>query len=1031
MKRNLRIAKAKILLILIFMLESSLVFAQTTVVSGKITDENGSALTGVTVAVKNSSVASVSNTEGGYSIKAVTGDMLVFSYVGYIEQEVPVNAQSKISIVMKRANSDMGEVVVIGYQTVLKKDLTGATGVVKMEDARKVSGGSVAEALQGLVPGVTVRNGGAPGQNAAIEIRGAASFNNSTPLYVIDGMIADANVTINPDDVASVQVLKDASAAAIYGARAGNGVIIITTKKGRSGDPVVSVSAKVGMQQLPKVWDVMDAPSFLKTAQQQYTNSGVALPSDIADQLANNTINVDWQKAAYRTSPYQDYNMGVSGGSATGSYYLSGGYYSNKGTVVANSFDRASMRINTEMRKGILTVGENMMLSSSRSKYPGGGVNVFYNSAQMLPIIMVQSDTYKDHNLYPSNPGGWGLGSSNNPTYANNYLANAALDKVNNTYAKIVGNAFASLKLTDWLSYKFNFGLEASFDYSKEVRDTGVWRYTNQPPQTFVSEGRSRFTNMLMEHTLNFNKSFGQHSINGVLGFSRTEQQRDYTNASKNLLQNLNGVLFTTIHSALGTPSADGGLSSKWRNHGWIGRVNYSYADRYLLTLTGRIDQDSRFSRNYRTGYFPSVAGAWRINKEDFFKSDFINDLKLRASYGELGFSDVLGSWPFTAFINSASRAIYGTSQSPQIGQYQSTITNPDLRWETRRQANIGADVTVLNNAVSVSLDWYHSLSKDVLVVVPLPKYLGSSGSPYVNTGSVKNTGIEFTATYRNNQHLFKWDVSGNFTTIKNRVLSVGNQGTDESGNKVDYLEPANYSRTQVGHAMASWFVIQTAGIFQTQDEIDNYRNSTGKIIQPDAKPGDIKYIDLNDDGQINDQDRTFRGSPWPTLQSGLQFNGSYKGFNINLQFVGIFGNKIYDDVRRALDSYQLTNYRSDINPWSSTNTKGTDPRLAVDNGNDKSVSANNMAQTDRWLENGSYIRLRNVEIGYTFDASALKRIGFKSTRVFISGQNIFTITKYKGLDPDVANGNLLTRGMDSGFWPSSRIYSAGVNFEF
>ncbi|ANH80730.1 hypothetical protein A8C56_06835 [Niabella ginsenosidivorans] len=410
MKKKLRIGKEEILLLLVFLLGGGRVFAQTTIVSGKITDEKGSSLIGVTVAIKNTTTATVSNTEGGYSIKAGAADVLVFSYVGYHEQEVPVNGQSKISITMKRQESDLGEVVAIGYQTVLKKDLTGATGVVKMEDARKISGGSVAEALQGLVPGVTVRNGGAPGQNATIEIRGAANFQYLSPLYVIDGMIADANVTINPDDVASVQVLKDASAAAIYGARAGSGVIIITTKKGRAGDPVISVSAKVGMQQLPKVWDVMDAPSFLKTAQQQYTNSGVALPADISAQLANNTINVDWQKAVYRTSPYQDYNVGVSGGSATGSYYLSGGYYSNQGTVVANSFDRASMRINTEMRKGRLTVGENMMLSSSRSQNPGGGVNVFYNSAQMLPIIMVQSDDYKDPNLYPSNPGGWGWG---------------------------------------------------------------------------------------------------------------------------------------------------------------------------------------------------------------------------------------------------------------------------------------------------------------------------------------------------------------------------------------------------------------------------------------------------------------------------------------------------------------------------------------------------------------------------------------------------------------------------------------------
>jgi TonB-linked SusC/RagA family outer membrane protein len=671
-----------------------------------------------------------------------------------------------------------------------------------------------------------------------------------------------------------------------------------------------------------------------------------------------------------------------------------------------------------------------MLLSLSNGRYPGGGVNAFYNSAQMLPTIMVQSDLYKDPNLYPANPGGWGLGSSNNPTYASNYLANVALDKVNYSYAKIVGNAYLGVKLASWLDYKFNVGLETSFDYSKEVRDTGVWRYTNQPPQTFVSEGRSRFVNFLMEHTLNFNKTFGLHAINGVVGFSRADQGRDYTNASKNLLQNVNGELFNTIGSALGSPAASGGLTNKWRNHGWLGRVNYAYADKYLLTLTGRIDQDSRFGPNYRTGYFPSAAVGWRISKEDFFNVDWIKDLKLRGSYGKLGFSDVLTAWQYIGYLNNDPRAIYGTGQTPQVGAYQAVITNPDLRWETRIQTNVGADAQLFGNALTVSIDWYRSLSKDVLVLVPLPQYLGSAGSPYVNTGSIRNTGIELALTYKNYNHALKWDVSGNLTTIKNKVLSVGNQGVDVNGHAIDYLEPANFVRSQVGHAMASWYVIKTDGIFQNQAEIDAYKNKAGTIIQPNAKPGDIRYVDANGDGLINDQDRTFAGSPWPTLQTGLQFNASYKNFSINLQLTGIFGNKIYDDVRRAMDNYQLTNFRKDIDPWSPTNPGGADPRLAVDNGSDPTVSVNNMGETNRWLENGSYVRLRNLEIGYSLPVALTKKIMFNSARVFISAQNLFTITKYKGLDPDISNTNLGMRGLDSGFWPSSRIFSAGVNID-
>lgn len=998
-------------------------------VKGKVADETGAPVIGVTVSAKSGGSHAVTDNNGNYAILADDADSLVFEHVGYGKETIAVKGLQSINVSLRPERLQLNDVVVIGYQAVRRKDLTGATGIVNVDNSSKLSAGAVAESIQGLVPGVTVRNGGAPGQNSVIEIRGVGSFGNANPLYVIDGMISDANVTINPDDIATIQILKDASAAAIYGSRAGNGVVIITTKKGRIGEPVISVNGKYGLQQMPKKWDVMGAPQYLKTVQEQYTNSGVSLPTGVAAQLANNTINTDWQKASYRTGAYQDYNAAVSGGSQNASYYMAGGYYSNEGAVVANKFDRASFRINSEVKKGIITFGENVMLSSSNNDYPGGGVNVFYNSTQFSPIIKVQGNEYKDPIAYPSNPQGWGMGSSDNPSYANNYMAAASLDKVHNAYGKIVGNAYASVKFTNWLSYKFNAGLEVSYDYVREVRDTGVWRYTNQPSPTFVAETRRRFTNLLLEHTLNFAKTFGLHNVNGVVGFSRTQQQTDYTAGSKTSLQQLNGTLYSTIGSALGTSSADGGISL-WRNHGWLGRVNYGYDERFLLTLTGRIDQDSRFGPNYRTGYFPSAAAAWRISREKFFKVGWVDDLKLRASYGQLGFSDVLSPWQYIGLINSGTRGVYGDPSTPNIGQNQSVATNPNLHWEKREQKNVGFDASLLGNSVTVGFDVYNSTSKDALLSIGLPAYSGYLGSPVVNTGSIRNTGIELTLGYKQNAHDFKWDVTANLTTIHNKVLSVGNQGAS-AGVPINYLQPALYTRTQVGNAMGQWYVIPTNGLFHSQDEVDNYTNKDGKIIQPNAKPGDVKFVDVNGDGSITDNDRTFKGSPWPTLQTGVQFNGYYKGFNINIQLVGVFGNKIYDDVRRPLDSYQLTNFRKGINPWSTSNPNGTDPRLAVDNGSDPSVTMNNIGESDRWLENGSYVRLRNVEIGYSFSPKLLKQAGIHSLRAYISGQNLLTITKYKGLDPDVANGNLIMRGMDSGFWPSSRIFSGGLSFEF
>ncbi len=1001
---------------------------QDIVVTGTVTGAGGVPLAGATINVKNSTFSVASRSNGTYSISVPSDAVLVVSYVDYQTAEINVNRRTTINITLQPASTALSDIVVIGYQSVRRKDLTGATGIVNMNDANKVTSGSVAESLQGLVPGVTVRNGGAPGQNATIEIRGVGNFGNSNPLYVIDGMLSDANTTVNTDDIASVQILKDASAAAIYGSRAGNGVIIITTKKGKEGPAKFSFSAKYGVQQIPKKWNVMDAPDYLKTVSTAYQNSGVKLPAGDSIQLANNTINTNWQNEVFGTGNDQDYNMNISGGTATSNYLISGSYYDNKGPVIGNDFQRTSLRINTQAKKGILTVGENMMLSNTNGDNPGGGINVFYESASMLPTIAVQGNQYK---TIQYNPAGWGMGTTDNPTYASNYVAVNSLDKINYNFAKIVGNAYAELKFTNWLSYRFNAGLEASFDYTKEVRDTGIWRYTNQPPSTGVNEDRERFTNLLLEHTLNFNKDFGLHNINGVIGFSRTEQRRDATNAGRTVLQEVNGQYFTTIGSALGNPSAGGGTPLFWRSHGYLGRINYTYNDKYLVTLTGRIDQDSRFGPDFRTGYFPSAAAAWRISKENFFKVSWINDLKIRASYGKLGFSDVLGSWDYIGLLNNNPRAVYGVSQTPLVGEYQAQIANPDLHWETRIQKNIGFDATLFDNHVSISADAYNSLSKDVLVQLPLGQYLGSTGLPSANAGSIRNTGVEVAATYRNHNKAFKWDISGNVTTIKNRVLSVGNQGVDAAGNKVNYIEPTNFLRAQVGHSIGEWYVIKTDGIFKSQQEINSYVSKNGTPIQPNAKPGDIKYIDANGDGTINNSDRQFDGSPWPTLQAGAQFNGSYKNFNINIQLVGVFGDKIYDDVRRVLDGYQLTNFRKDINPWSSTNPNGSDPRLAVDIPTDPEVSFNNMAQTSRWLEDGSYIRLRNIEIGYSIPNNTLRKTGISNLHVYISGQNLLTITKYKGLDPDVQGTGIITRGFDAGNWPASRIYSLGLQFGF
>lgn len=998
--------------------------AQTRRITGQITDENNQGLPGANVIETGTNRGTTTDANGAFVLNISNGaTTLTVSSVGYVQQVVPIGSGVIVNAKLVPDDRTLNEVVVIGYQTVRKRDVTGANDVISPTQANKVTANSLAESIQGLSPGVTVRNTGVPGQQASIQIRGVASFLNTDPLYVIDGMIADANVTINNDDIETIQVLKDASAAAIYGSRAANGVIIITTKQGKEGPIRVSFSAKYGTQQVYKRWDVTDAAGFAALQRQQYENSGQTPPASVATATFNPNINTNWQDQVLRTGSLQDYNLTLSGGSKTGSYLISGSYFNNAGYVIGSNFDRASLRINTRSQLGRFTFGENALLTNSNvQNFPAG--NPIYDMAGMLPVIPVQDPRY----INASNPNGYGIGTNPDAvTYAFNPVAVRNLASNKNNYGKLVGNAYLDVKLTDWLTYRANAGLEVSYDYTQNLRLLGVYQYSASPVLTSVSEDRSRFLNLLFEHTLNFNKVFGVHNINGVVGISQQTVQRDITSGSRTNLGYAGGQYFTTINAATGTSNSAGSTPDDYRLLGYIGRLNYTYNDKYLLTLTGRVDQDSRFGSNYRTGFFPSVAAAWRISQERFFHVDWISDLKLNASYGKLGIVvPTLGSFPYTAFINANPRAIFGVDQTANVGAYQAQLANPDLRWEERLQQNYGVSASFLRNRITTEINVYNSLSNDAILNLAVPGYLGNlRGNPYVNTASIRNRGVEFSATYRNNEHPFKWDVSGNFTTIKNRVENVGNQGQD-----INYIQSGN-TRSQVGLPVGQWYVLKTAGIFQNQEEINNYRGPNGQLIQPNAKPGDIRYVDTNGDGQITqNDDRQFVSSPWPKLQAGAQFNASYSQFTLNVQLVGVFGYTVYNDVRRGLDSYQLTNFRQAINPWSPTNTNTTDPRIGLQTG-DQGIISNNFAYTDRWLENASYGRVRNVEVGYTLSKALVSRLKMRSARVYVSGQNLFTVTKYSGLDPDVTGANIQERGVDLGHWPSPRVVSVGINGEF
>lgn len=977
-----------------------------TKVEGTVKDGDGLPLPGVTVTVLNTTVATITDAAGKYKISLTNPDAILrFSYVSFKTQEVAVKGQSTINISLQEDAKLLSDVVVIGYQSINRKDLTGAASVVKASDMKKVSATTVGEALQGLAPGVDVRSGGQAGQESIVQIRGIGNLSNNDPLYVIDGLITtQGGRDFNPNDIESIQILKDASAAAIYGSLAANGVIIITTKKGKNGPMKINFTAKYGVENIAKRWDLTNNVEFADLNRQAYINAGKTPESSVAEGTFNPAINTDWQDAVIKTGSKQEYNVDFSGGAPSGSYLVSANYYKNDGTVIGTSFNRIGLRVNTEGRKGIFTIGENISLTSTSRDLMEG--NPLIDMVRMLPVIPIYD---------AKNPGGYGYGSDGAYTFGTNPVAINNLVHDNQYFSTLRGNGFAELKPLSWLTYKFNAAIEARFDHYKSFRENGSWTYNQPLDPAQLYENRANYLLQLYENTINFAHKFGKHSIDGVVGTSWRIDNYDLMSGSKQTYTPTSGGSYFTVLDAGGTNPQVGGNISKFTTFSYFGRLNYNYDDRYLLSGTLRNDADSRFGEKNRNGNFPSVSAAWRISKENFFKADWVSDLKIRGSYGVLG-NSAIGAYDRLALISLFPTAVFGSGQTLQNGAIQLNGNNENLKWEERKTLNIGFDAELFKGAFSISGEYYRARTSDVLIQLPLPQTSGFSGAaPFVNAANLQNTGVEVSAAYKNNDHLFKYNISANISTVKNEVTYLPGV--------VPYLS-TGLTRVHVGQPIGEFYLLKTDGIFQNQAEIDAH------ATQPNAKPGDIRYVDINKDGKIDNDDRTAAGSPFPKFESGLQFGGSYKRFTVSVQFYGIYGNKIFNSVRSIIDKFDdNSNYRRGISPWTPTNTNTTFPRIAYSG--DLDIQYNTRGDSNRWLEDGSYLKLRNVEIGYMIPEGILKRIGFSNLRVYASGQNLFTITKYTGLDPDIVGNGLLERGVDNGNYPSTRLISLGLQAGF
>ncbi|AMJ66318.1 hypothetical protein AXW84_13395 [Hymenobacter sp. PAMC 26628] len=982
-----------------------------------MTDEKGEGLPGVTVLVKGTQNGTSTNANGDFTLDAPAGATLVLSSVGYTTQEVAATG-GPLTVRLVQDNQQLNEVVVLGYVTQDRQNLSSAVSSVNIAEAKKAPVATITEALQGRVSGVQINNSGTPGQAPNVVIRGAGTlYSGSNPLYVVDGAWVDNIRDLNPQDIAAVNVLKDASSTSIYGSAGANGVIIITTRRGKSGKPAITFDASAGAQNVVSRWNLTNAAQWAAISSAAYTNAGRAPLASAANP--GQYADTDWQSAILRTGSVQNYNVGLSGGTSgenyNSNYLVSGGYFKQKGTLIGTDFERYSLRLNSGITSGRFTINESLQLSHTFATLPNG--QPFQDAIRLLPTIPVYD---------PTTSSGYGFGSDAAYTFGTNPVAEQEYINSTQYNNRLQGSLTPEFRFTNFLSYKLNLGIDALDFADRSFRKPGIISYNAPNEPGYLTENRGDNLRAIAENTLNFNKDFGDNHVNAVLGYS--EQYRRLTNAfaRANGYAQYGGQYFPVLGSGA-TPNATTGGQAVFTKRSYFGQVVYDYKNRYLLTGSFRRDGSSQLDEKYANFYAGSIG--WRLSEEEFFKTaaPFVSNFKPRFSYGVNGNDGLGDAYPSQPLINTNASAVFnGNVITP--GAIQVGFPSSNLRWERRYFTNYGLDIAFFDNRLTLSGDYYISRTKDALVPLNVPIYSGSFNTTiFGNLGELENRGFEFVAGYQDNRHPFTYGISGNLTTLRNRVLA-----TDANNSVYD----RGQTYTEVGYPIGSAYMIQFDGIFQTQDEVNNYKSADGKIIEPYAKPGDVRYVDANGDGTINNKDRVHIGTPFPKISYGLSLNAGYKGFDVSVLLQGVTGNQVYNVARATMDrTDDPSNYRANFVPWTPENHSTTTPRALANNGvtNDLQVaSAQNSQPSSRFLEKGNYLRGKNFQVGYTFPKALTSRVkSVGSLRIYVTGQNFFTATKYTGPDPEFVNGDPFQRGVDFNSYPNLRTFTGGLQLGF
>lgn len=998
-KYKMPISRLRMMVCLIGMLLPMCMFAQQITVQGVVKDQTGETVIGASVMEKGTTNGTITGIDGDFSLNMSPNGTLVVSFVGYKTQEVQVKGQKQLQVVLSEDAEMLDEVVVIGYGTMKKSDLTGAVSSIGNKDIKDSPVSNLGQAIQGKISGVQIVDAGKPGDNVSIKIRGLGSINNCDPLVVIDGVPTDLGLSsLNMADVERLDVLKDASATAIYGSRGANGVVMITTKRGTEGKGKLAVSANYSFQNATNVPSLLNAAQYAELSNDMMVNSGRnpnpewANPSELG-------AGTDWMDELLRTGVMQNYTVSYSGGNEKSHYYVSGGFLDQSGIVKSVNYRRFTFQSNSDAQVlKWLKFSNNITFSADTKK--SGSYNIG-DALKALPIYPVKNED-----------GSWSGPDGNSEWYGStrNPIGPTELNKSQTDGYNFLANLTAELTFTKWLKFKSTFGYDAKFWFIDNFTPKYNWKPTPTEETSRYKSDNKSFT-YLWDNYFLFDHTFAEkHRVGLMAGMSAQWNTNDYLNAQKNVF------MFDNVHEMDNGEEmhAIGGNETEWALLSYMARVNYSYEDRYLLTATIRRDGSSRFGKKHRWGTFPSVSVAWRASQEKWFpKNDYINDLKVRAGYGVTGSQASVGNYSYLASYNTSVYP-FGISSGNRTALVSSTLANPYIHWEEVAQTNIGFDASLFNSRVMFSFDAYLKETRDMLVKASIPITSGfeDTTTTYTNAGKVRNQGIEMSLHTINLTGELGWETNLTATYNKNKIK-------DLNSDVPYYINQINNSYVTMlakDYPINVFYGYVTDGIFQNQSEVNTH------AVQPGAEPGDIRFRDLNNDGVINDSDRTVIGNPNPSWLFSMNNSLSYKGFELSVFLQGIAGNKIYnanniDNTGMAAAYNQTTDV---LKRWQGEGTSNSMPRAVFGDPNQ------NTRVSDRFVENGSYLRLKNITLSYTFPKQWLQKAQIENARLSLSCENVATITGYSGFDPEVG-----INGIDQNRYPISRTFSLGLNFNF